>query len=95
MSLLYLYRGFIFKGNQQQQLVEASSRAVRALHERERRHNAPLRRHKYVTGARAVQGGWEGSIDSAPWQGGQKTEPRRFEVLGEVAGARLSVREDT
>lgn len=28
-------------------------------------------------------------------RGGQKTEPRRFEVLGEVAGARLSVREDT
>lgn len=46
-------------------------------------------------GARAVQGGWGSRIDSARWRGEQKTEPRRFEVLGEVAGARLSVREDT
>lgn len=36
-----------------------------------------------------------GAVLTQPSGRGEKAEPRRFEVLGEVAGARLSVREDT
>lgn len=69
--------------------MEASSRGVRVPHEWEHQHNAPLRRHKYAPGTRAIKGETSGAPLTQPDGGGQKIQPRRLYERWQEPGCRL------